>query len=169
MSELDHNGQQKEFNAEIYVRSQGTIWSCVKRITTHHFFLFVLLLVCCAIMFIFFYVNQNYFGLDLPTPGYQRIRFPIPIPIHTHMRHLYYVRIGCCNGAMLTPGFFHFFSIVLSKEHRACCVKSRIAVRAELRFEFYRSRCLGSQSALVCFLCATDSLQGCPVCMHLVV
>jgi hypothetical protein len=40
------------------------------------------------------------------------------------MRHLYYVRIGCCNGAMLTPGFFPFFSITRCVKKINKCVTS---------------------------------------------
>jgi len=84
------------------------------------------------------------------------------------MRHLYYVRVGCCIGAMLTPGFFPFFSIT------CLCKKQVSPVRAELRIEFTVRGVQGSQSALVLFFlvaqliayrdaqfvcfCATDSL-----------
>ena len=42
-------------------------------------------------------------------------------------------------------------------------------VRAELRFEFFRSRCLGSQSALVCFFAQLIAYRDAQYCMHLVV
>ena len=76
-------------------------------------------------------------GLTFLHPDTNESDFLCPIQILKHMRHLHYVHVGCCIGAILTPGFFPFFSI-------ACCVKSRrnrlqrtvSPVRAELRFEF---------------------------------
>ena len=36
-------------------------------------FFFVLFVICLLRYYVYiFYVNWNYFGLDLPTPGYQR-------------------------------------------------------------------------------------------------
>jgi hypothetical protein len=81
----------------------GNILVCV--ITTHYFFwLFTLVLSC-----LYFLCEWNYFGLDLPTPGYYCKR--LPILIHMHIRDTYKACVGCCKGAMLTPGFFLFFSI----------------------------------------------------------
>ena len=152
MSEFNHNGQQENL-MQIFMSDHRELFGLVKRITTHHF-LFVCIVICLLRYYVYiFYVNQNYFGLDLPTPGYQRKQL-IPIPIH--MRHLYYVRVGCCIGAMLTPGFFHFFSILLCKEQYRPFVPSFVSS--------YRSRWLGkSVSPSLVFFCATDSLQGCPV------
>ena len=91
----------------------------------------------CFVCYLFVALLCLYFLCKLELfwawPSYTRIptfmQIPIPIPIHTHMRHLYYVRVGCCIGAMLTPGFFPFFSI-------ACLSKKQVSpVRAELRIE----------------------------------
>ena len=78
------------------------------------------------------------------------------------MRHLYYVRVGCCIGAMLTPGFFHF-----SASTPLCKVSP---VRAELRIEFTVRGVQGSQSALVLFFLAQlIAYRDAQFCMHLVV
>ena len=111
-----------------------TLLVCVT--TTHHFFLFVLFVICLLRYYVYiFYVNWNYFGLDLPTPGYQRIRFPISIPILTHMRHLHYVRVGCCNWSNADSRIFPFF------QHQHSCAKYRLFVPSfvsSLPFEVYR-------------------------------
>ena len=59
-----------------FMSDHRELFSLVCRITTHHFF-FVCIVICLLryYVYIFFYVNQNYYGLDLPTPGYQQIRF----------------------------------------------------------------------------------------------
>jgi hypothetical protein len=51
-------------------------------ITTHCFFLFTLVLSC-----LYFLCEWNYFGLDLPTPGYYCKRLPI-WDSYAYQRHL---------------------------------------------------------------------------------
>ena len=130
----------------------GTLLVC-ERLRLTIFFVVCLLFVCCAIMFIFFMWLELFWAW----PSYTRIPtfMQIPIPIHTHMRHLYYVRVGCCNGAMLTPGFFPFFSINWVENSYRPFVPSFVSS--------YRSRCLGKSVSPSPVLCATDSLIGCPV------
>ena len=141
MSEFNHNGQQENL-MQIFMSDHRELFWFVKNYDSP--FLFVCIVICLLRYYVYiFYVNQNYFGLDLPTPGYQRIRFPIPILILTHMRHLYYVRVGCCIGAMLTPGFFPFFSILLCKEQTPVCVKSKYRLFVPSFVSSYRSRCIG--------------------------
>ena len=125
--------------------------------TTHYFF-------CCFVCYLFvalclyFLCKKNYFGLDLPTPGYQHLnRCPIPIPIHTHMRHL----LSLCRlllRRMLTPECFHLLSA-------SCCVKSRLTrVRAKNRrscrasFRVLPFEVLRESVSPSLFFCATDSL-----------
>ena len=50
-------------------------------------------------------------GLTFLHPDTNESDFLCPIQILKHMRHLHYVHVGCCIGAILTPGFFPFFSI----------------------------------------------------------
>ena len=92
-------------------------------------------------------------GLTFLHPDTNESDFLFPIPILTHMRHLHYVRVGCCNWSHADSRIFPFVSAsrLLCKEQTHTCLCKESPVRAELRFEFYRSRCLGSQSALVCF------------------
>ena len=95
-------------------------------------------------------------------PDTNENRFPIPIPIHKHMRHLHYVRVGCCNGAMLTPGFFHFFSINTVVQSIACSCRASYRV--------YRSRCTGkSVSPSPVFVAQLIAYRDAQFCMHLIV
>ena len=57
MSELDHNGQQKNLMQRFMSELRELFDLVCKELRLPIFFLFVLLFVCCAIMFIFFYVN----------------------------------------------------------------------------------------------------------------
>ena len=63
---------------------------------------------------------------------------------------------------MLTPGFFPFFSIVLSKEQVS---PVRAELRIELPFEVFRE----VESALVLFFAQLIALKDAQFCMHLVV
>ncbi len=59
-----------------FMSDLGELFDLVCRIATHHF-VFVCIAICLlrCYVYIFFCVNWNYCGLDLPTPGYQQIRF----------------------------------------------------------------------------------------------
>ena len=104
MSEFDHNGQQESL-MQIFMSDHRELFGLVKNYDSPFFF--VCIVICLLRYYVYiFYVTRTILGLTFLHPDTNENRFPIPI--HTHMRHLYYVRIGCCNGAMLTPGFFHF-------------------------------------------------------------
>ena len=76
----DHNWEQKS-KAEIYVRSYREhfgLWNY----DSLFFCLFTLVLSC-----LYFLCEWNYFGLDLPTPGYYCKRLPI-WDSYAYRRHL---------------------------------------------------------------------------------
>ena len=125
-------------------------------ITTHYFFLFCLYVICCAIMFIFFYVTRTILGLTFLHPDTTIETDFLFLFLFIRIWDTYYVRVGCCKGAMLTPGFFPFFSIVR-------WVKSKYRLFVPSFVSSYRSRCLGSRVSPSLVLCATDSSKGCPV------
>ncbi len=142
--QTDHDWKQKS-KADIYVRSYRERFGLCYYDSL--FFLFVLFVVYfSAIMFIFFMWLELFWAW----PSYTRIplkRLPIPIPIHTHMRHL----LCSCRlllRRMLTPECYSFtFSIVLLQLNkdsiaRSCRASCRVTVRGVQ----------GSQSALVLFL-----------------
>ena len=116
-------------------------------------FFFVLFVICLLRYYvcIFFYVTRTILGLTFLHPDTNiKTDFLFLFRFHTHMRHLHYVRVGCCIGAMLTPGFFPFFSI--NRLQRTVS-----PVRAELRFELPFEVFRESVSPSFVF-CATDSL-----------
>jgi len=126
MSEFNHNGRQESL-MQIFMSDHRELFGFVKNYDSPFFF--VLFVICLLRYYVYiFYVTRTILGLTFLHPDTNENRFPIPIPIHTHMRHLHYVRVGCCIGAMLTPGFFPFFSI--NRLQRTVS-----PVRAELRFE----------------------------------
>ena len=117
---------------------------------------FCLFVYFSAIMFIFFMWLELFWAW----PSYTRIplkRLPIPIPIHTHMRHLLCSCRLLLLRRMLTPEcLFIFFSIdswVKNSIARSCRASYRVTVRGVK----------GSRVSPSPVLCATDSLKGCPV------
>ena len=77
MSEFNHNGQQESL-MQIFMSDHRELFGFVKNYDSPFFF--VCIVICLLRYYVYiFYVNQNYFGLDLPTPGYQRKQIPIPI------------------------------------------------------------------------------------------
>jgi hypothetical protein len=122
----DHNWEQMS-KAEIYVRSYREhfgLWNYDSL-----FFLFVYF---SAIMFIFFMWVELFLGLTFLHPD--TIVKDFLFEIHMHIRDTYYACVGCCKGAMLTPGFFPFFSIVLSREQYR--VPSRLVSRHSCRASY---------------------------------
>ncbi len=97
--------ESKKSKADIYVRSYRERFGLCYY-DSLFFCLFVTLVLSCLY---FFYVGRTIMGLTFLHPDTIVKRFPIPI--YTHIRDTYYARVGCCKGAMLTPGFFPFFSI----------------------------------------------------------
>ena len=75
MSEFDHNGQQENL-MQIFMSDLRELFGLVKNYDSPFF------VVCIVICLLRYYVyislcKLELFGLDLPTPGYQRIRFPM--------------------------------------------------------------------------------------------
>ena len=97
--------ENKKSKADIYVRSYREQFGLCNYDSL--FFLVCCLLQCYHVCI--FYVIRTILGLTFLHPDTIVKRFLIPI--HTHIRDTYYARVGCCKGAMLTPGFFPFFSI----------------------------------------------------------
>ena len=121
MSEFDHNGQQESL-MQIFMSYHRELFGLWKT-TTHHFF-FVCIVICLLryYVYIFFLCKLE---LLWAWPSYTRIPTNqisyFPIPILKHMRHLHYVRVGCCNWSHADSRIFPF----VSASHR--CVKSSIA------------------------------------------
>ena len=142
MSEFNHNGQQENL-MQIFMSYHRELFGLVKNYDSPFFF--------CLYCYLFVALLCLYFLCKLELfwawPSYTRIPTNqisyFPIPILKHMRHLHYVRVVCRKGECWLLNVIHLLS--------ASCLCKESPVRAELRFEFYRSRCLGSQSALVCF------------------
>ena len=60
----------------------------------------------------------------------------LPIPIHTHIRDTYYVRVGCCKGECWLLNIFYSFQHRLSKEqYRPVRVELRIELLSEVQKE----------------------------------
>ena len=131
---------------------------------THYFFLFCLF-VCLLRYYVYiFYVTRTILGLTFLHPDTIETDF-LFLFLFIRIWDTYYARVGCCKGAMLTPGFFPFFSIRLSREqYRAFEIS--IAPFVPSFVSSYRSRCLGSLVSPSPVLCATDSPKGCPVFLY---
>ena len=124
--QIDHDWKQKS-KADIDVISYREHFGLCNYDSL--FFLFVVYF--SAIMFIFFMWLELFWAW----PSYTRIplkRLPIPIPIHTHMRHL----LCSCRlllRRMLTPECYSFiFSIdswVKNRIARSCRASYRVTVR----------------------------------------
>ena len=114
---------------------------------------FFVLFVCYLLRYYvyIFYVTRTILGLTFLHPDTTIETDFLFLFLFIRIWDTYYVRVGCCKGAMLTPGFFPFFSIMR-------WVKSKYRPFVPSFVSSYRSRCLGKSVSPSPVLCATDSL-----------
>ena len=147
----------------------------MQRITTHHFFVCIVICLLRYYVYIFFLCKLELFWA---WPSYTRIPtfktttdFLFPILILTHMRHLHYVRVVCCNWSHADSRiFFHFTASSLCKDRLLCWVKTSIACSCRASYRVYRSRCTGkSVSPSPVSFAQLRAYRDAQFCMHLVV
>ena len=111
-----------------------------------------ILLLFVALLCLYFFLCK--LELFWAWPSYTRIptnQISYSYSVLKHMRHLHYVRVGCCYWSYTDSRIFSIFQYQPLRKYHPIA-KTVSPVRAELRFEFYRSRCLGSQVSPSLFL-----------------
>ena len=109
-------------------------------------------------------------GLTFLHPDTNESDFLFPIPILTHMRHLHYVRVGCCNWSHADSRIFPFVSASSLCKHQPI-TKNSIArsCRASFRvlpFEVLRE---SVSPSLFFFFSQLIAERDAQFCMHLFV
>ena len=144
MSEFDRNGQQENLMQRFMSDHRELFWSCVKNYDSPFFF--VCIVICLLRYYVYFFLCK--LELLWAWPSYTRI--PTNQISYSYSYPYAYETPTLCSCRLLywSHADSRIFPFV-SASHR--CVKSSIARSCRASYRVYRSRCLGSQSALVCF------------------